>query len=69
MKTFYTKRRKRKGKILGTYFLPMDLNIVIDFGAKEGKLKLGTAFIADAIEFYIEYCLKELINATKVRKK
>lgn len=69
MKTVYTKRLERPGtKTLGMMQFVKGPAVILDFG--DGKLKLGTAFIADAVEFYLAHAIKEGLNyAIKSRKK
>jgi hypothetical protein len=44
--------------------------VILDFGKKDGgKLKLGTDFIADAIEHYLTYAIKRGLKEHAAQKR
>lgn len=56
MKTVYTERSARPGTVsLATMKFSSGPTVILDFG--DGKLKLGKAFICDAIEHYLEFAI------------
>ena len=74
MKTKYTKRKEVPESYVNLCEMKFGKGptVTLDFGKKEKKLKLGTAFIADAIEHYITISLEKYLeyrDATKKRKK
>lgn len=59
MKTVQYKRIERPGtKTLCTMEFNKDATITLNFGKKDGgKLKLPSDFLADAVEYYLEFAI------------
>jgi hypothetical protein len=69
MKTLPYKRIEKVGTgILCTMRFDTDVSVILDFG--KDKLKLPVDFVADSIEHYLEYIIKEtLCRSKKARRK
>ena len=72
MKTLFKERRERPGTVpLATMKFVKGPAVILIFDDGK-KAKLGTGFVADAIEHYCEFCINKALeyeNATKKRKK
>lgn len=71
MKTVEYKRvSKPNSKTLCTMQLPKNAEVILDFDKKNGgKLKLPEAFIADAIEHYLEYAITIALKEASCHSK
>lgn len=70
MKTVEYKRvSKPNSKTLCTMKLPKNTAVILHFGKNGGKLKLPEDFIADAIEYYLEYAITIALKETSCHSK
>jgi hypothetical protein len=62
MRTLYKTRRNREGDaVLATMDFAKGPTVILTF--EDGKkAKFGTAFIADAVEHYVEFCIEKALN-------